>query len=223
LEVENSEGEGEVTMSPLARIAKGDQAEELRDQLGPLSPVSSKASTTSRSSRGGGGGGGNSGKKQQQLHSSRPSGRHEGGYRPASPGMVSSSGQSGSSATTFSMGSSFKGGSYQQRAMRESVSTRSLLSTSTSSKNSSKISGLRQEVLRSPEETKNTMSMELFPYTKARLSEVRFRPPQYDQSRRTTDDLRVQMLNVVFGWPDDIDSLIRDECKYTLKVVTDLN
>jgi hypothetical protein len=53
--------------------------------------------------------------------------------------------------------------------------------------------------------------LELFPYTKARLSEVPFQAPTYDQDRRTPDDLRQQMLRVVFGWHEDVETLIRDE------------
>ncbi|KAE9989224.1 hypothetical protein EG327_002961 [Venturia inaequalis] len=242
----HSESESDVPMSPLARISKVDPDED-RDQLGPLSPVSSRASTTSRSSAGGGG-------RRQQQHQPQPQQQHQQqphyqqqqqpqqqyqqqqqpqqqqqhheqsrignlndlryqqqNERPSSPGMVSSSAQSVSTATTFSVGSSRQG--YPQRARRESISTRSLLSTSTSNSRASngRSSRLRQEVLRSPEETKNLMSMDLFPYTKARLGDIPFRPPIYDQNRRTPDDLRIQMLNVVFGWPDDVEDLIRDE------------
>ena len=144
-------------MSPLARISKVDP-DEMRDQLGPLSPVSSKASTTSRSSAGGGR------RQQQQLRIGNLNDpRYEQSARPSSPGMVSTSAQSVSTATTFSMGSGRQG--YPQRARRESISTRSLLSTSTSNSKVSngKSSRLRQEVLRSPEEAKNLISMDLFP------------------------------------------------------------
>ncbi|TLD34484.1 hypothetical protein E2P81_ATG04649 [Venturia nashicola] len=220
----HSESESEVPMSPLARISKADPDED-RDQLGPLSPVSSRDSTTSKSSAGGGGGRRQKQKQQQQQQPQQQPQQYEQprignlndfryqqqNERPNSPGMVSSSAQSVSTATTFSMGSSRQG--YPQRARRESVSTRSLLSTSTSNSRASngRSSRLRQEVLRSPEETKNLMSMDLFPYTKARLGDIPFRPPIYDQNRRTPDDLRVQMLNVVFGWPEDVEELIRDE------------
>lgn len=211
LDIEDSGAEEGVIRSPLARLAKQEDSDfseeeiESRDRLGALSPVSSRASTTSRSSRGA---------NHRKQPPQRPASRDENRQRPMSPGMVSQySAQSGSAATTFSMGSVSAKSGYQQRAMRESVSTRSLLSTSTSARSNNSTSGLRQEVLRSPEETKNTMLMDLFPYTKARLSEVVFRPPQYDQSRCTPDDLRNQMLEVVFGWSDDIEALIRDERK----------
>jgi hypothetical protein len=214
LDMESSDAEEGMMKSPLQRLSQHrddeDMSEEelleLRDKPGPLSPVSSRASTTSRSSRGGG-----QRRREPQQQNSRPSSKEEIRYdreRPMSPGMRSI--QSGSTHTTFSMGNSSVMSGYQHRATRESVSTRSLLSNSTSA-NSGKNSRLRQEVLRSPEETKNTMLMDLFPFTKARLADVPFRPPQYDQSRCTPDDLRNQMLEVVFGWVDDIDALIRDE------------
>ena len=238
LEVENSDAEEGMIRSPLQRMAKGDDAdvtdeegEESRDQLGPLSPVSSRASsTTSRSSRGGG---------EKRRENSRPSSKEEYRYDgPTSPGLISNSTHSGSTATTMSMGSSSIHSSYKNRAMRESVSTRSLLSTSSSKHSSSKQSsskqssskhtsskygknsGLRQEVLRSPEDAKGAILVDLFPFTKSRLSDVPFRPPQYDQARCTPDDLRVQMLHVVFGWADDIEALIRDERKCSVQLMT---
>lgn len=56
--------------------------------------------------------------------------------------------------------------------------------------------------------------MDLFPFTKARLSEVAFKTAQLPV-QRTPDDLRQQMLSVVFGWDNDIVELVRDERKYT--------
>lgn len=216
LDVESDAEEGMIK-SPLQRLSQHtddeevlseEEAQEGRDQLGPLSPVSSRASsTTSRSSRGGN----NHSQKQEPARpSSKEETRRGQKERPMSPSMRST--HSGSTHTTFSMGGSSAYG-YKQRAMRESVSTRSLLSTSTSSRSvtSNQNSRLRQEVLRSPQETKNLMLMDLFPFTKARLADVPFRAPQYDQNRCTPDDLRNQMLEVVFGWGDDIDNLIRDE------------
>jgi hypothetical protein len=70
-------------------------------------------------------------------------------------------------------------------------------------------SRLRQEVVMSPEERVVT---ELFPYTRARLHDVPYRPPRsMDDSHMTPDDLRTQMLSVVFGWEADIQDLVRDE------------
>jgi hypothetical protein len=54
--------------------------------------------------------------------------------------------------------------------------------------------------------------MDLFPFTKARLSEVPFRASELGPDR-TPDDLRQNMLRVVFGWDNDIVELVRDERK----------
>ncbi|KAL8731198.1 MAG: hypothetical protein Q9166_003605 [cf. Caloplaca sp. 2 TL-2023] len=78
----------------------------------------------------------------------------------------------------------------------------------TSAGQRSRGSRLRQEVLLSPE----SKYVDLFPRTRARLSTVQYKPPRaLDQENATTDDLRKQMLDVVFGWEDDIEPLIRDE------------
>lgn len=69
-------------------------------------------------------------------------------------------------------------------------------------------SRLRQEVLLSPE----SKYVDLFPRTRARLSTVQYKPPRtLDQENTNADELRRQMLDVVFGWEDDIEPLIRDE------------
>ncbi|THX41648.1 hypothetical protein D6D10_02543 [Aureobasidium pullulans] len=86
---------------------------------------------------------------------------------------------------------------------RESVSIRST--------SSFRSSGLRKEILRSPDEAQQTSQMDLFPHTRARLRDVPFRTPHYGQVARTSDVLRQEMLSVVFGWNDDIESLVRDE------------
>lgn len=78
-----------------------------------------------------------------------------------------------------------------------------------STRSARKSSRLRQEVLPSPEDKP---LLELFPYTRARLTDLPYRPPRsIDESDLTPDDLRRQMLSVVFGWDDDIHELIRDE------------
>ena len=46
--------------------------------------------------------------------------------------------------------------------------------------------------------------MDLFPFTKTRLSDVPFRPTDLGPER-TPDDLRLNMLKVVFGWEQDIE------------------
>lgn len=77
-------------------------------------------------------------------------------------------------------------------------------------KSARKASRLRQEVVMSPEE--QAAAADLFPYTRARLHDVPYKPPRAsDDAHLTPDDLRKQMLSVVFGWDGDIDDLIRDE------------
>lgn len=181
-----SEGEGNV-MSPLEKIAQEmDQLEEeRRDRLGPLSPVSSRGSQSSRSS-------GGSGRAPRYR------------YDKPSWGARSSKSSGGASGTVFSSGTSSHVGT-----SRESISIRSTSSAASSRYGNS---ALRKEVLRSPDEAKKTQDMDLFPFTKARLTDVPFRPTELGPER-TPDDLRLNMLKVVFGWDNDIDELIRDERK----------
>lgn len=55
---------------------------------------------------------------------------------------------------------------------------------------------------------------ELFPYTRSRVNNVPFSPPRrFDDPNLGLDELRKQMLGVVFGWEGDIADLIRDERK----------
>ena len=105
-----------------------------------------------------------------------------------------------SEGTSFSSASSMRSG-------RDSISIRT-----TSSMQPSRLqpSSLRQEMLRSPDEAKETAHLDLFPFTKARLTEVKFRVAQYG-NQRTPAILRQAMLSVVFGWDDDIEELVRDE------------
>jgi hypothetical protein len=114
------------------------------------------------------------------------------------------------SGTTFSLG-------LQSQMSRDPLLTSSSLSypssvpSPASTRSARKGSRLRQEVLASPEDKPLP---ELFPYIRARLSDVPYKPMRpFDESRLTPDDLRRQMLNVVFGWEEDIQDLIRDECK----------
>ncbi|KAF2706788.1 hypothetical protein K504DRAFT_504884 [Pleomassaria siparia CBS 279.74] len=185
MDSESSEGEGYSVMSPLQKIAQEmDQLEdERRDMVGPLSPVSSRGSQSSRSSGGSG---------------RQPRYRYD---KPSSGARSAKSSQDGG-GTVFSSGnSSFRGNS------RESISIRSA-SSATSSRYGT--SSLRKEVLRSPDETHKTKNMDLFPFTKAKLSDVPFRPSQLGPDR-SPDDLRQNMLRVVFGWDSDIEELVRDE------------
>lgn len=182
--------------SPLAKIAQEQDpldVEELRDQVPPLaSPVSSKSSSVSTRSSG------------------RRSGRSRVGERhKKQPSLYSNQSATRSETTIFSGVSSIRSGSHVSG--KDSVSTRSV-SSATSSRHGS--SRLRHQILRSPEEAKALNIVDLFPFTKSRLSEVPFTSPRYEGL--SVDDLRSQMLSIVFGWDGDIEELIRDERKYLL-------
>lgn len=83
------------------------------------------------------------------------------------------------------------------------------LKSPASSRVTRKSSRLRQEVVMSPEERPVD---DLFTYTRARLNDVPYKPPrQLSESEMTPDNLRRQMLHTVFGWPEDIQDLVRDE------------
>ncbi|KAI9807036.1 MAG: hypothetical protein M1825_005753 [Sarcosagium campestre] len=125
------------------------------------------------------------------------------GYNPSSR-SVASKYTSTNDATTISYGSSVRSG-------RESlpVATSPSIASSQSS-HLSRPSRLRQEVMRSPEE--NNAPIDLFPYTRARLTDVPYRnPPARGSSEPTPADLRNQMLTAVFGWEGDVKALIQDE------------
>ncbi|KAL8939737.1 MAG: hypothetical protein Q9211_002607 [Gyalolechia sp. 1 TL-2023] len=175
---------GPVNLSTIQRTTSGMQAIEHAQQARSdiSSPLSSRSMTESMSSR-----------------SSTNAYRY-----PRTQASYSSRG--GASGTTFStispsmLGreSFFSGGSsiFPQ--------TNSMASTGRRSKGSR----LRQEVLPSPE----SKYVDLFPRTRARLSTVQYKQPRtLDQENTTADDLRKQMLDVVFGWEDDIEPLVRDE------------
>ncbi|KAJ9632426.1 hypothetical protein H2203_000831 [Taxawa tesnikishii (nom. ined.)] len=182
LEAEMSEGE-EGAMSPLQRIAMEMEQleEERRDMVGPLSPSSSRASSVSSRSSGGG----------QRAPS----------YRYDKPPSSRMSNVSANEGTEFSFGQSLP-------RDRQSMSIRSTSSYASSKYRSS---NLRKEVLRSPDVQQQNMHMDLFPFVKVRLMDVEFRTPFYGHGARTPDILRREMLSVVFGWNDDIESLVRDE------------
>ena len=173
------------TVSPLQKIAE--EMDQLEEERRDrVGPLSpSSSSRASVSSRGSGGQRRTNPRRHERTHSSR------------------ASEASTADSTVFSHGSSLRSG-------HESISIRS-----TSSAASYKSSGLRNQILRSPEETQASATVDLFPFVKARLSDVPFRPPHYGDSPKTTDFLRQQMLSVIFGWDDDIEDLIRDERKFS--------
>ena len=108
------------------------------------------------------------------------------------------------SATVFSVGP-------MSQLSKDLPGNPSTATSPVSTRSTRKSSRLRQEVLPSPEDKPVE---DLFPFIRARLSDVPYRPIRpFDESRLTPDDLRRQMLYVVFGWEEDIKDLIRDECK----------
>lgn len=72
-------------------------------------------------------------------------------------------------------------------------------------------SRLRQEVVMSPMTPEEALVSDLFPFARARLAEVQQQPKMPNESNMTQDELRKHMLAMVFGWEDDIYSLIEDE------------
>ena len=186
---ESSADEG-AAMSPLNKIAREmdtlDALEsELRDKVMPLSPTSSRGSSVSSRSSG-----------------ARRRGRKYLYDRPDSSRASSTSDYEG---TEFSLGTpSF-------RPQHESMSIRSVSSFASASNSRYRPTNLRKEIMRSPEETQQTATMNLFPYTTKRLRDVPFRTPHYGNVARTPELLQREMLSVIFGWHDTARALVRDE------------
>lgn len=174
-------------LSPLARIAREmDKREELEyapSRSGAMSPAS-QSSMTSRSSAG--------------SRWGRPHHGH---------GSVQSK---MSEHTLMSMGSTLQSKEPSISSSRDSMSQSSLSSASnTSHRSRPRISRLRHEIVRSPEEKVVT---ELFKFTKSRLSDIPYTHPQpITNASMTNDELRLQMLSTIFGWNGDAADLIRDE------------
>ena len=121
------------------------------------------------------------------------------------------------SGTTFSIGTMSQMTKESYGAGGSSLGYPSSFHSPVSGRSYRKSSRLRQEVLRSPDENKPLT--ELLPWTRARLAEVSFKPvPPFDPEKLTADGLRRQMLRVVFGWEEDIEDLIRAECKVSTLV-----
>ncbi len=174
---------GPVNLSTIQRSAGQIQAIEHAQQARSevSSPVSSRSMTESMSSRS------STNPYQYQRTQASYSSRAASGttFSTISPSMLGRE-------SFFSGGSSI----FPQ--------TNSMASTGRRSRGSR----LRQEVLLSPE----SKYVDLFPRTRARLSTVQYKPPRtLDQENTNADELRRQMLDVVFGWEDDIEPLIRDE------------
>lgn len=178
---------GPVSLDTIQRNTGEMQAIEnaQRDRSGMSSPVSFRSRTESISSR-----------------SSNPY-----QYQRTNPSIISSRAPSG---TTFSTVSPSMLGRESMFSGASSIFPKT--SSMASSGRRSKGSRLRQEVLMSPEST----YVDLFPRTRIRLSNISaFQQPQpLDQESMSADDLRRRMLEIVFGWEDDIEPLIRDELAY---------
>ena len=145
--------------------------------------------------------------RTESVSSKASSGRYK-VERPFSP--PSRSGQSGTSFSMTSIG---------RDTPQPSATYPYASSVSMSSVKSSRVgfgSRLRNEVHMSPAE-KNVV--DLFPFIRARLNDVPYRSqPTFDENHLTPEDLRQQMLNIVFGWEGDTQDLIRDECMYMLNL-----
>ncbi|KAE8152190.1 hypothetical protein BDV25DRAFT_138131 [Aspergillus avenaceus] len=113
--------------------------------------------------------------------------------------------RSGRTGTSFSLNSA----NGRETPQLSGASYAYASSASMSSAKSSRAgSHLRNEV-----QVQDTEDMtDLFPFTRERLNEVPYRSQRLlDETCLTPDDLRQQMLSVVFGWDGDIDGLIKDE------------
>lgn len=175
---------GAVTLSTIQRTSNEMQAIENARQL--REEMASPLSSTSRTSR-------------TDTLSTTSSNRAYQRHLPS----ISSRAQSG---TTFSTISPSMVGRDSLFSGTTSIypSTASMASSGRRSKGSR----LRQEVVRSPEHS----YLDLFPRSRIRLGNMTYEPPEpLDQDNMTSDDLRRRMLEVVFGWSDDIEALIRDE------------
>lgn len=155
----------------------------------PLSPISSRASSVS----------------------SRSSGRRGGRrYLYDKPDSSRASSTSGYDGTEFSFGPPPRTG-HDSMSIRSVSSLASAPESASQARHSRRASNLRKDVLRNPQESQDTAALDLFPMIKARLRDVAFRTPNYGHSARTPELLQREMLSVVFGWNDDIRSLLRDE------------
>ena len=145
--------------------------------------------------------------RTESVSSKASSGKYN-NVRPFSPPS-----RSGQSATTFSMTST------DRDTPQPSASFAYPSSVSMSSMRSSRAaSRLRNEVHLSPAD-KNIV--DLFPFTRARLIDVPYKQqPPIDESNLTSEDLRLQILSVVFGWDGDIQDLVIDECMYSLPLAS---
>ncbi|KAI5863520.1 hypothetical protein GGS23DRAFT_596695 [Durotheca rogersii] len=190
LNAEISESDDE-HLSPIARMAQRtgppSEAYDDQDRYMLASPTSSRshASTLSKSSTGSG---------------------TRGRYQPSviSRGMTEN--------TYISAGSSLRSSAMPPYGDKDAYSISSMSSASITSSSRShhhRPSRLRNEVLPSPEESKVN---DLFKFTRSRLHDIPYKHAHLaDQTLLTNDDLRRQMLSIIFGWNREIEDLVRDE------------
>jgi len=174
---DGSGSDAEVSViSPFQKIAAADIHQfddEERDQLGPLSPASSKSSSVL-----------SYGSRRNRVHQTR----HD---------------TPGSDVTVFSAGGTSR------------TSHRGQVSRTGSAAAPTRSSALRQEILRSPAETRTVMKDDdLFPETRARLSPIGLKVPQHSQYAMTIQGLQKELLSVVFDWHQSAAELIRVERKF---------
>ncbi|KAK5947475.1 hypothetical protein PMZ80_001625 [Knufia obscura] len=118
---------------------------------------------------------------------------------------MASPAQTVQTATTFSMGAYTYGHSQAQNAIPASPASARVAGLKKGSR-------LRQEVVMSPMTPEDALVIDLFPFARARLSEVSQQPQRpLNENGLTPADLRKHMLATVFGWEDDIYSLVQDE------------
>lgn len=128
------------------------------------------------------------------------------------PADVVSPSQTEHTGTTFSAGVCYKP-SQTQRVQSGDLAN-PVPSTAAGSKGlgSRQGSRLRQEIILSPLGSEDVSCADLFPITRARLSDVPYSQSRIlDEKHTSSDDLRRQMLSVIFGWDHDITELIEDE------------
>ncbi|KKZ68491.1 hypothetical protein EMCG_05850 [[Emmonsia] crescens] len=132
-------------------------------------------------------------------------------------GATSIRSRSYNSGTTFSMGSPAPS---MPESRTTSLNYASSISTSSRRSYARGASRLRHEyVPNSSNSNNNNNSLdkpitELFPYIRSRVNNVPFQPPRpQNDGNQSPDELRKQMLHVVFGWEGDIEELIRDELR----------
>jgi hypothetical protein len=191
-------------------------SESDEDHMSPFDRIARKAPPASES-------GGEMSYESYESASSLSGHRKEESTGSKTPGRYPSSLQSrGMTENTYiSAGSSLKSstiGRHKQRAaemdnysMGYSLGTTSVSSLSTS-RSRQRPSQLRNEVVRSPDGSKDNKVHDLFKYTRTRLSDLAYKHPiNVNTSRLTNDDLRRQMLSTIFGWRKDVEDLIRDE------------